>query len=62
MGTDPGKAIVERLTNIIDANLEREFERHDGKPLCDNPREVRELVRYPNKGFLFIECDEEEGN
>jgi hypothetical protein len=37
---DPGRAIVERLTNGIDAVLEDEHESHGGKPDCRSPQEA----------------------
>lgn len=37
---DPGRAIVERLTNGIDAVLEAEHERHNGVPECHSPQEA----------------------
>lgn len=40
IGTDPGKGIVERITNGIDAVLELEHDRHNGIPECRSPREA----------------------
>lgn len=40
MATDPGRSLIERLTNGIDAILEAEYERHKGIPACRNPREA----------------------
>ena len=37
---DPGRAVVERITNGIDAVLETEYERHRGQPDCRSPREA----------------------
>jgi len=37
---DPGRSIVERITNGIDAILEKEHEKHNGKPDCRTPREA----------------------
>ena len=38
--TDPGRSIVERLTNSIDAVLEREHNSHMGIPECISPRDA----------------------
>lgn len=55
IGTDPGKSIVERLTNGIDANLEREFELHKGIPNCDNPRDAaNSWLGIPTKGSYLL--------
>lgn len=40
VSADPGRSIVERLTNAIDAILEAEFIRHDGIPPCHSPKEA----------------------
>lgn len=40
VATDPGRSLVERLTNAIDGVLEREHETHGGKPDCRSPREA----------------------
>jgi hypothetical protein len=40
LAADPGRSIVERLTNSVDAVLELEWERHHGKPDCRSPREA----------------------
>ncbi|HUI28960.1 MAG TPA: hypothetical protein VLX91_01995 [Candidatus Acidoferrales bacterium] len=37
---DPGRSLVERLTNGIDAVLEDEFEKHHGTPVCRTPKEA----------------------
>src|SRR5205823_1682306 len=37
---DPGRALIERLTNGIDAVLEDEHDRHDGRPDCRSPKEA----------------------
>jgi len=37
---DPGRGVVERVTNGIDAVLEFEHLRHKGIPECRNPREA----------------------
>ncbi len=40
IATDPGRSVVERLTNGIDAVLEAEFEHHHGVPVCRTPRDA----------------------
>jgi hypothetical protein len=37
---DPGHALIERVTNGIDAVLEDEHDKHDGRPECRTPREA----------------------
>lgn len=37
---DPGRSLVERVTNGIDAILEEEWVQHRGRPDCKNPREA----------------------
>lgn len=37
---DPGRSVVERATNGIDAVLEAEYERHAGRPTCRSPKEA----------------------
>jgi len=38
--SDPGRSIVERITNGIDAILEMEHKKHNGIPDCRSPREA----------------------
>ncbi|HWQ00335.1 MAG TPA: hypothetical protein VNK92_07675 [Vicinamibacterales bacterium] len=40
ISADPGRSLVERVTNAIDAVLEAECERHRGVPECRSPREA----------------------
>lgn len=40
VATDPGRSIIERITNSIDALLELEHRAHNGKPNCRSPREA----------------------
>jgi hypothetical protein len=40
IATDPGRSLVERLTNGIDAILEAEYELHGGIPICHSPKEA----------------------
>lgn len=39
-GGDPGRALLERITNAFDAVLELEFVRHNGIPECRSSREA----------------------
>ncbi len=40
VSTDPGRSLVERLTNGVDAILEAEHARHKGIPDCRSPKEA----------------------
>ena len=40
VASDPGRSLIERVTNAHDAILELEFERHSGMPECRSPREA----------------------
>lgn len=40
VAADPGRSLIERVTNAHDAVLEFEHLRHDGKPSCRSPREA----------------------
>lgn len=40
VASDPGRSLVERLTNSVDAVLELEHDIHNGKPDCRTPREA----------------------
>lgn len=40
VSADPGRSLVERLTNGIDAVLEAEHDRHRGVPDCRSPRDA----------------------
>jgi hypothetical protein len=52
IGTDPGKGIVERITNGIDGVLELEEKRHNGIPECKSPREAAmSWLNVPSKGL-----------
>jgi hypothetical protein len=55
LGTDPGKAIVERLTNAIDAVLELEHSKHKGSPACVSPKAAAEAwLGVPGKGLYVM--------
>jgi hypothetical protein len=38
--SDPARAFIERITNGVDAVIERKHIEHKGKPLCDSPKEA----------------------
>jgi len=40
VATDPGRSLIERVTNAHDAILELEHDLHGGKPQCRTPREA----------------------
>ena len=40
IAADPGRSLVERITNAIDAILELEFDLHHGTPECRSPKEA----------------------
>ncbi|GIW91511.1 MAG: hypothetical protein KatS3mg109_1943 [Pirellulaceae bacterium] len=40
VSADPGRSLVERLTNGIDAVLEAEYKAHQGRPDCRSPRDA----------------------
>ena len=40
VASDAGRSIIERVTNMLDAVLELEHEKHGGKPNCRTPREA----------------------
>lgn len=50
--SDPGRSLIERLTNGIDSVLEDEFVRHKGKPDCRTPREAAQAWLGVPKGGL----------
>ena len=37
---DPGRSVVERVTNAIDAVIESEHASHNGRPECRSPRDA----------------------
>jgi len=50
--SDPGRSLIERLTNGIDAVIEDEFIRHKGQPNCQSPREAAQAWFGVPKGGL----------
>lgn len=57
--SDPGRSLIERLTNGIDAVLEDEFVRHKGKPECRTPREAAQAwLGVPKDGLSALSTKE----
>jgi len=50
--SDPGRSLIERLTNGIDAVLEAEYVRHKGYPECSSPKEASQTWLGIPKGGL----------
>lgn len=49
---DPARALLERVTNAIDAVIERAHQEHQGKPKCSSPREaVQTWFGIPSQGL-----------
>ena len=49
---DPGRALVERVTNAVDAVLEAEHASHDGRPECRTPRDAATAwLNVPDNGL-----------
>ena len=52
VAADPGRSLVERVTNAIDAVLEAEHDSHDGRPECRSPREAASAwLNVPDAGL-----------
>ncbi len=52
VSSNPGRAVVERVTNAIDAVLDAEFVSHDGKPAVTSPREAATTwLNVPDDGL-----------
>lgn len=52
VSANPGRSLVERLTNGIDAVLEAEYERHRGVPECRSPRQAATAwIGIPDQGL-----------
>lgn len=55
IATDPGRCIIERVTNGIDAVLEGEHESHSGNPRCQSPKEgARAWLGVPEEGLSAL--------
>jgi hypothetical protein len=52
VGNDPGRCLIERVTNASDAVLEHEFVRHSGVPVCNSPRDASHAwLEVPAQGL-----------
>lgn len=52
VSADPGRALVERITNAIDAVLELEHKRRNGMPRCRSPKEAAaSWLNVPESGL-----------
>jgi hypothetical protein len=55
VSVDPGRSLVERLTNGIDAVLEAEYIRHDGLPSVMSPRDAAATwLNVPHRGLSAL--------
>ena len=55
VSADPGRALVERITNAIDAVLEAEHAAHDGVPECRSPKEAASAwLNVPEGGLADL--------
>lgn len=53
VASDAGRSMIERVTNMLDALLELEHERHGGTPVCRSPREAASAwLAVPEKDGL----------
>ena len=53
VASDPARSMIERVTNMLDALLEREHELHNGTPECRTPREAaRAWLGVPERDGL----------
>ena len=58
VASDAGRSLIERVTNMLDALLELEHERHGGIPLCRSPREAASAwLQVPEKDGLSALTD-----
>jgi hypothetical protein len=59
ISTDPGRSIVERITNGIDAVLEAEYIRHNGIPQCLSPKAAAiAWLNVPHHGLYELDQSE----
>ena len=59
---DPGRSIIERVTNGIDAILEKEHDKHNGNPDCRTPREAAfAWLEVPLQGLSEISSTQRRG-
>lgn len=59
MSANPGRALVERVTNAVDAVLDAEFDRHGGKPECRSPRQAAAAwLNVPEDGLSAMSASD----
>lgn len=59
VSSNPGRAVVERVTNAIDAVLDAEFVAHGGKPAVGSPREAATTwLNVPDEGLSGMTAPE----
>ncbi len=59
---DPGRSLVERLTNGIDSLLEDEYQKHNGIPECRTPKEAATAwLNVPATGLSEMSTVERRG-
>src|SRR3989338_2277660 len=59
ISSDPGRALVERVTNAIDALLELGHDSHKGIPDCKSPREAATAwFNIPKEGLSKLSATE----
>lgn len=52
VSSNPGRAVVERVTNAIDAVLDAEHDKHGGRPACQSPRQAASAwLNVPENGL-----------
>lgn len=62
VSVDPGRSLVERLTNGIDAVLEMEYIRHNGIPIARSPRDAATTwLNVPPRGLSALSPAERRG-
>jgi len=59
VSADPGRSLIERITNGIDAILESEHDKHNGQPVCKTPREAATAwLNIPENGLSEMTIQE----
>lgn len=62
VSADPGRSLVERVTNSIDALIEQQHEAHMGSPICKTPREAAlAWFNVPSNGLSSMTPRERQG-
>lgn len=55
VGNDPGRCLIERVTNASDAVLDYEYLRHKGVPTCTSPRDASHAwLDVPTQGLSAL--------